>query len=158
MIFKTKLEIIIDTREQTPFSFDPVYAEVSRGTLKTGDYALKNDTGFSIERKSLNDFVCTVTRDYERFCREIERMNVAKYPCKVIIVEADFKDFCFYSSEDEIINPMYISPKITPKFLWSRISDLIFRNINVIFAGDLGGAICFALLMKRNNQILGVGV
>jgi len=149
-----KISITIDTREQTPWSFDPCYADVQRGTLKTGDYALTGDYFFAIERKTLNDFVQTVTRNYERFCREIERMNIQGFPCKVIIIESDFRDFCFYANGKEIINPQYNAPKIRPRFLWSRIADLIFRNINIIFAGELGSAICYALLRKRHNEIL----
>ena len=74
------LHIVIDTREQTPWHFHPEVATATRGTIKTGDYALLNDDGFAIERKSLNDFVGTIGKGWDRFCREIKRMDGWRAP------------------------------------------------------------------------------
>ena len=68
------LRIVIDTREQQPWHFPRHLAAVSRGTLSAGDYALEGDRGFAIERKSLPDFVGTISSGWERFRRELERM------------------------------------------------------------------------------------
>ena len=54
-----EFRIIIDTREQTPWSFPPEIP-VEIGTLKTGDYALAGDDAFAIERKSKDDFLGTI--------------------------------------------------------------------------------------------------
>ena len=54
-----ELRIIIDTREQIPWSFPPEIP-VEIGTLKTGDYALAGDDAFAIERKSKDDFLSLI--------------------------------------------------------------------------------------------------
>ena len=79
------LRIIIDTREQRPWRFPPEAAFVRRGTLSAGDYALEEDTAFAIERKSLDDFIGTVSTGWERFQRELERMG--GYAARCVIVE-----------------------------------------------------------------------
>ena len=65
------MEIVIDSREQQPWHFSPELVRVSRGTVRTGDYCVKGDRLFAIERKSLNDFVGTISTGWERFQREI---------------------------------------------------------------------------------------
>lgn len=87
--------ITYDTREQRPWDFRGdvcarlgVTAAVSRGTLDTGDYALVEAPEYArIERKSLGDFVGSVTRDHPRFMREMKRL--ADYRVRAVIVEAD---------------------------------------------------------------------
>lgn len=119
------LEIVIDTREQQPWAFPSHLATVERGTLDVGDYALKNDTGFAIERKSLNDFIGTISNGWDRFLREIDRMK--DYPAKIIIVEAGIT---------EIINHEYNAPLLQPSFILMRISELIINGICVLFADN----------------------
>ena len=51
------MKIIIDTREQTPWSF-PDGVLIERGTLATGDYTLAGlENIVAVERKSLADFI-----------------------------------------------------------------------------------------------------
>jgi ERCC4-type nuclease len=88
------LEITIDSREQTPWAFDSTLVHATRGTVRTGDYCVKGDKGFSIERKSLNDFLGTISTGWERFQREIYRAKDAGYNMP-IIVEARFSDLLF---------------------------------------------------------------
>ncbi len=78
--------VIIDTREQLPycFSFAPVRVE----KLDAGDYSLAGfESEIAIERKSLQDFIGSITSGRERFKRELERM--AGHSVKCIIVESD---------------------------------------------------------------------
>lgn len=91
--------VIIDTREQTPWTFTgPTCAQLgvsisstTRGTLCTGDYALAEAPDLCrIERKTLGDFCGSVTHDHERFLREIDRL--AAFPIAAVIVEAGMEE------------------------------------------------------------------
>jgi len=77
--------IVIDTREQTPWSFD---CPTVRRKLDAGDYSVDGmDDAVAIERKSLKDFVSTVIHDFPRFAAELERLS--RYEAACIVVEAD---------------------------------------------------------------------
>lgn len=72
--------IIIDTREQKPYTFKGY--KVVRKALKAGDYSLSNRQALVlIERKSLPDLFGTLTRkgNFERFVKELEKLKFAKY-------------------------------------------------------------------------------
>jgi len=144
--------IIIDTREQRPWSFPPdVTVEV--GTLRTGDYALKGDDHFAIERKSADDFVGTIATGWCRFVKELNRMDAAKFAAKVIIVESDFETFCFRIRQGEILPPDHQHNRCTPQFVMRRIAELTMRGVSVIFAGnaELGSAIALRILIEREG-------
>jgi ERCC4-type nuclease len=79
--------ITIDTREQVALSF-PRCPSV-RGTLAEGDYMIEG-VPCVIERKSLADYLATITIGKERFERECGRL--AKWRWVFIVVEADFSD------------------------------------------------------------------
>jgi len=61
------IPIVIDTREQSPLSFANLDCTVETGTVKIFDYALRGDVHpdgnprWAIERKSLPDFVGSIT-------------------------------------------------------------------------------------------------
>ncbi len=152
----TPLRIIIDTREQTPWHFPDYVATTSRGTLKTGDYALEGDTGFGVERKSLQDFVSTVASGWERFNREIDRMEY--WVAKPIVVEGCFRELCFQFDGKVLTGPQHESYKLTPPFLIRRISELTMRGCTVLFCDDaeLAAVMAADLLRRRNEQINGV--
>ena len=66
--------IIVDTREQTPLPFANLPTE--RRTLATGDYSILGfERDFSVERKSVADLVQSLTRERDRFSRELQRMR-----------------------------------------------------------------------------------
>lgn len=87
--------ILVDTREQLPWDFRGHVCELlgvtsatQRGTLATGDYALVEAPDLCrIERKSLGDFVASVTHEHERFMREMARL--AAHPIRAVVVEGD---------------------------------------------------------------------
>jgi ERCC4-type nuclease len=83
--------IIIDTREQTPWTFPAGHPTV-RAKLEYGDYSLEGyQHQFAIERKSLADYVGSITQGRERFMREIEGGTCSlEYFC--IIVEGSYAD------------------------------------------------------------------
>jgi DNA excision repair protein ERCC-4 len=76
--------IIIDTREQTPLVFASLPTE--RATLVTGDYSIKGfERDFSVERKSVADLVQSVTRERDRFSRELQRMRAFDFRRLLIV-------------------------------------------------------------------------
>lgn len=151
------LNIVIDTREQRPWAFPAHLAKVSVGTLRTGDYALAFDNRFAIERKSLDDFLGTISSGWERFLREIGRMEGAGFVARIVIVEADYESCCFHLGDDgELEPPKHKHPRLDPAFVNRRIAELLVRwNVSVVFAGnsDYAGALALSILKRRAEQI-----
>lgn len=156
-IHMARLSIVIDTREQTPWSFDPSKVDAQIGTLKTGDYALAGDLYFGIERKSLGDFVGTIGKGWERFERELDRMDAACWKVKVIIVESDYQSCCFATSDSgDLVPPQHKSFMLTPQFIMMRIAQLTMRGVAVIFAGNAhyAAGLATSIFRQRQNQII----
>lgn len=87
--------IIIDTRERQPWAFTVEIdnAIATRGTLATGDYSVKGyESKICVERKSLTDWVNTIVNDYDRFRKELKRME--SYDRSYIIIECTINDIC----------------------------------------------------------------
>ena len=83
--------VIIDTREQLPYSFDLQKIEIIRKKLASGDYSLRGyEAHVTIERKTLSDFVASITQNRERFWQEIIRLTTFWRAC--VVIEADFTD------------------------------------------------------------------
>ena len=145
--------IIIDTREQRPWSF-PENVTVEVGTLRTGDYALKGDDHFAVERKSADDFAGTLSTGWHRFCRELNRMDEAGFPAKVIIVECDFETFCYTVNNGAILPPDHEHVYCTPQFMMKRIAELTMRGAAVIFAGNAehASAVALRIFIEREKQ------
>lgn len=79
-----KPTIIIDTREQTPWTFSRFPTEC--GTLPTGDYSIKGLTRLIVvERKSLPDLLGCIGHDRERFTAELQRLR--GYRFRLVIIE-----------------------------------------------------------------------
>ena len=80
------LQIIQDTREQYPFSFEGYPVEVKPGTLPTGDYSLDGfEDRIAIERKAAGDLISCMTGGRERFRRELERLR--GYEAAAVVVD-----------------------------------------------------------------------
>jgi len=83
--------IIIDTREQEPYSFDSRLAVTVRRALPAGDYSLDGfESVVAVERKTLDDFVATVIHSRARFCEELRKL--AGYRSACVVVEAGLLD------------------------------------------------------------------
>ena len=105
----TPFTIIIDSREQAPFTFHgiserkkdeeiPVIVKTRRKALATGDYSLDGfEDLISIERKSISDFVSTITADRERFKRELVRSLELDF--FAVIVEGTLEDVLRYARD-----------------------------------------------------------
>lgn len=92
------IEVTIDTREQTPFSFPSELVKATVGTVKTGDYCITGDKGFAVERKNLDDFLGTISTGWDRFQREIFRAKSAGFTLPVV-VEGNLDDVVFHWNE-----------------------------------------------------------
>ena len=88
--------VLRDTREQRPWSFEGCPVETRDVTLSTGDYAVpthcfynpERDTyhpQFAVERKSGHDFLTALTRERERFKRELQRAVQWTQPLPVVV-------------------------------------------------------------------------
>jgi ERCC4-type nuclease len=142
------MEIVIDTREQSPWHFPEWAASARIGTLRTGDYALAGDDGFAVERKSLDDFCGTVATGWDRFVREIERM--IGWPARVVIVEGSFSSLVFGPDGTP---PRHNHWRVGPGFAIKRIAQLSMMGVSVLFAEtpEYGAALCLAILRERND-------
>lgn len=91
----SEFTIIIDSREQKPYTFDDYNVETKEATMKTGDYAVQqpgyyNQNGtyaapFAVERKGKSDFLNSITHERDRFEREIQRADGWKAPMPVVV-------------------------------------------------------------------------
>lgn len=88
------MKIIVDSREQSPFHFSGDKYEcvtVIEGTLATGDYSLAGlESRVAVERKSLADFIGSISTGRERFERELTRAR--GLDAFMVVVEAPFSE------------------------------------------------------------------
>ena len=148
-------EITIDQQEKQPWHFDPTLVKTRIAHIKTGDYCVTGDRGFAIERKSLNDFLGTISTGWDRFQREINRASVAGFHLPVI-VEARFSDILFaVSAQGEITPPQHDHPKLTPGFVLKRIGEMEMLGASARFAdGPTEAAMLAAALLFQRYQEL----
>jgi hypothetical protein len=133
------MKIIIDTREQTPWTF-PDGIQTEPGTLATGDYSLKGLQELcTIERKSLSDLVGCMTGDNrERFKKELQRLK--SYRCRAVIVEGSLHDIMIHR---------YLS-RIEPEaVIGSMASWQTKYETPFVLAGDADGAARYCLATLR---------
>jgi DNA excision repair protein ERCC-4 len=89
----SRMIIIIDTREQLPFSFDGFGVETVRRALPEGDYAIDYLDGCVIERKGLSDLLGCMTTGRSRFQNELERLR--SYEFSAVVIEGS--EYFLYS-------------------------------------------------------------
>lgn len=148
------MKVIIDTREQRPWALAGYGCEVRIAKLDTGDYAIDGDQdNFMIERKSMNDFLGTISSGWERFQREVARMSGMEH--KPIIVEANLSDYCYYEQEGLIQAPEHPHTRLGPEFVAMRTAQLMRMGCIVLFAGsaDLASLMGYAMLKARQVEI-----
>jgi len=147
-----KLCITVDTREQTPLTFNSDYVLATRGTVPVFDYALANDeTGWAVERKSLADFVQSVVlskswkRELQKIAKAQERLLPVVYVCEFGFDDIQSYDFALFHSG-----------RVQSQFVYRRVAELIYvHNVHVVFAGSREGAsYAIALLLKRRKEAL----
>ena len=83
--------VVIDSREQEPYGFNPQLVRPVRRALPAGDYSVEGlESTLAVERKTLDDFVGTVIRERERFYRELRRLERHRHAC--VVVEGSWAD------------------------------------------------------------------
>lgn len=129
-IFKSSdAKILVDSREQTPLKMG-CPSEVQG--LKFGDYSFfdaEKAGNVFVERKSLNDFIGTLSNGFERFEREIIRAKEAK-AYLVILVEEGLSNVIRFNVMDQIAR---IGMKVTPEYVFHNVRDLIQRHHHIQF-------------------------
>lgn len=154
------LRIVIDSREQAPWAWDASDATTEVNALDAGDYALDIDcerikgreglaVKFAIERKSLDDFLGTISVGWDRFQRELVRMEA--FPVRIVIVEGDFASCCFFSDRGCISLPPHNHPALRPAFIARRIAELTMMGVSVLMAGNsqLAAGLAFRIFRRR---------
>lgn len=112
--------IIIDTREQLPFSFNGLSCKTEKAALETGDYSVKGyEKNIIVERKSKADLFQSVGRERQRFQKEFERLTFVKY--SAIVVEVDWREI-ERKPENTIMNPAAVRNTL---FSWSLKYNVI---------------------------------
>lgn len=116
--------IVIDTREQLPYSFDDSLSTQKQKALPAGDYSLEgHETAVAIERKRTGEMFSVVGKGRARFERELKKLSCYKYAA--IVIEGKISD---------ILNPSAFS-KVSPKsVINSLISWSVQYNVHVYFA------------------------
>jgi len=160
------LRLVIDSREQAPWAWEPSDCVCRFAGLSAGDYALESDcqavrgretlaVAFSIERKSFDDFLGTISTGWDRFNRELDRM--ASFPARIVIVEGDFERCCFHARAmpDQfggmIDPPQHSHPALQPTFVARRIAELAMMGVCVVFAGkpEYAAALAYRIFIRR---------
>ncbi len=129
--------IIIDTREQQPWTFDN-YAKAHK-KLDTGDYSIEGlEHLLTIERKkSSSEFATNIVES--RFKDVVMRLSQFKY--SFLLLEFDLEDLLIYPIGSTVPKRMWDKVKITPSFLIKNIIELqLNHNIKVIFCGSASNA------------------
>lgn len=82
-----ELRIIVDTREQRPYSFN----NMRKKALIAGDYSIEGlEEKIAIERKSLEDWINTILRSKRRFSIELRKLQ--SFDFAAIVIEGSLSD------------------------------------------------------------------
>lgn len=132
-----KFNIIVDTREQQPWSFSDY--SVANKKLDTGDYSVEGlENIFAIERKkSVSEFANNITES--RFKDVIERLSQLKH--SFILFEFNLEDVLIYPVGSNVPKKMWNKIRISPSFIIKHILEIqMNHNIKIIFCGDSDNA------------------
>jgi hypothetical protein len=137
------MKIIVDSREQCPFTFQHERYSgtiVEPGALDTGDYSLAGLTDrVAVERKSLSDLVACLSRERERFERELQR--AAALDAFAVVVETTWS---------ELAGGQYRS-QLNPHSACQSVLAFTARyRAPFLFAGSRAGAeyVCWGFLRQ----------
>ncbi len=140
--------IVVDTREQEPYAFDPTHVAVVRRALPAGDYSLDGyEASVAAERKSLEDYVASVVSARARFARELRAL--AEYDLACVVVEATL---------DDVLAHRYRSGAHPSAVLGATLSIIVDHGVPVFFCGDRQLACRFVEgLLCRYHRKVAVG-
>jgi len=135
--FILQKNIAVDTREQKPIVFKGLQCEKRK--VEYGDYSC--DDILSVERKSLNDLVSTLSKGFERFQREIERAK-ENNGYIVVVVDCDINKFLSFEFSGSLRYG-----KASSEFIFHR-----FREINRLFPETI--QFCFSGGRKESANLI----
>jgi len=142
--------IIIDTREQQPWTFDNHITANQK--LDTGDYSIQGlEHLLAIERKkSVAEIANNISE--KRFVDVLERLS--KIPYKFILLEFSLDDVYNFPMGSDIPKKLWPKLKISPKYLLKYLTEIQLNyGIHVIYCGDKSNAEKMAeSIMKRVNE------
>jgi DNA excision repair protein ERCC-4 len=128
--------IVVDSREQVPWTFDET--PTVRAALRAGDYSIVGaEERIAIERKSLDDFVGSITWGRDRFKRELEKLSAYEFAC--VIIEGNVED---------VHGRKYRSEAHANSVIGSAVA-IGFDFVPVIWAGNRAHAADIALRILR---------
>ena len=110
--------IVIDSRESQPIKFDIKY-RIDK--LDFGDYYFSGNSNVYFERKSLGDFLSTLTQGLERFTKELERANNAGIYL-VMIIENTLQEALIFNHLPWMKR---VKTKATPDYIFHNLRELI---------------------------------
>lgn len=142
---ETRVAVVVDTREQEPYTFDPERVVEIRGALRSGDYSLVGlEDRVAVERKSLDDFVSTVIRDRDRFRRELDRLRELDAAC--VVVEGNVSD---------VLRGNFASGAHPSSVLGAAISIVVDHEVPVFFCSDRQAACRFVegFLLRFHRKV-----
>ena len=141
----TTLAVLFDSREQRPLEPLPGVTMV-KATLDAGDYTTDRLEGIAvIERKSVDDFASSITRDRERLEDEIRRLRDYRFRC--IVVEGDIGD-------------VWRLHRIHPHSVIGTCASFFARaDCPVLFAGTraAAGRLIFGILRRWEERVAAEG-
>lgn len=132
--YVTPFTVVIDTREQLPFSFAgirtdavqgrlPVAVQTVRYGLTSGDYSLAGfERQVALERKSLADLFSTLGQNRLRFQDELDRLQ--SYDLAAVVCEQDWEDVLLRPPERSQLRPKTVFRSVVawqlryPKVHW----------------------------------------
>lgn len=121
-IYRPKWNMLIDTREQTPWTFESITIGVGCGKkdlqlsintkkLDCGDYSIEGmEDRVAIERKSMADLYGTLSRGRSRFIRELAKLNQLEFAA--VIVEAEWSEAMMSPPERSRLLPVCVDGMI----------------------------------------------
>ncbi|MFB3882439.1 MAG: ERCC4 domain-containing protein [Armatimonadota bacterium] len=137
--------MIVDTREQLPYSFSDRVVAV-RSPLAAGDYSVEGfEQVLAVERKSAGDFVCSVIRERPRFRRELEKLRAYRAAC--VVVEASLAD---------ILAHRYHSGAHPNAVVGAALSIIVDYGIPVFFCSDRQASCRFTegFLLRAHRRLV----
>lgn len=139
------MRLIVDTREQAPYTFDRFAVELERAALPAGDYSLPGfEDRAAIERKSLDDLIGCLCTGRERFERELTRGT--HYDLFAVVIESTLED---------VSKGRYRSEMKAQAALQSIICFQVRYRVPFVWAGNRAGGeyITHGLLEKYLAEI-----
>lgn len=146
MIDFSNIKIVVDTREQQPWSFPKNEVEIRK--LDTGDYSIAGyEDMFCIERKkSVSEIANNITE--KRFTDVINRLKFIKY--SYLLLEFNLEDILIYPRGSNIPKKIWGKIRISSGYILKIITELqVIHNIPVIFCGSAHNAEKIAIAIMR---------